>query len=193
MASVSPAPLTGSRDFRRPSAPAQAPHTADADSLTAPGSRHIRVPGVRDAPVQADIQDPDLMEDVAAVAEASNGVRSPSCPRSTSSPKPKPPSTKAVTQDPHWTHPPNTETPTPLRPQGNFGPQDPLAALRWVRATIARFGGDPGRITLGGVSAGAMSTCTLTTAPPARRLFQRAGSASGMVRWSRWVRPSRTR
>ncbi|MEU7580406.1 carboxylesterase/lipase family protein [Streptomyces sp. NPDC041068] len=66
-----------------------------------------------------------------------------------------------------------------LGAQGNFGLQDQLAALRWVHANIARFGGDPGRITLGGVSAGAMSTCTLMTSPRARGLFRQAIVQSG--------------
>ncbi|MBF6061464.1 carboxylesterase family protein [Nocardia terpenica] len=61
----------------------------------------------------------------------------------------------------------------------NFGLQDQLAALRWVHANIARFGGDPGRVTLAGASAGAMSTCTLMTAPQARDLFRQAVVASG--------------
>ncbi|WP_242641245.1 carboxylesterase/lipase family protein [Streptomyces kasugaensis] len=61
----------------------------------------------------------------------------------------------------------------------NFGLQDQLAALRWVRANIARFGGDPGAVTLAGESAGAMSTCSLMTSPAARGLFRRAIVQSG--------------
>lgn len=66
-----------------------------------------------------------------------------------------------------------------LGDSSNFGLQDQIAALRWVRANIAAFGGDPGTVTLAGESAGAMSTCTLMTAPAARGLFQRAIVQSG--------------
>lgn len=66
----------------------------------------------------------------------------------------------------------------------NFGLQDQVAALRWVRANIAAFGGDPGKVTLAGASAGAMSTCTLMTSPAARGLFHRAIVQSGSCRTS---------
>ncbi|MEV4250001.1 carboxylesterase family protein [Streptosporangium canum] len=66
----------------------------------------------------------------------------------------------------------------------DFGLQDQVAVLRWVRANIAAFGGDPGKVTLAGASAGAMSTCSLMTSPAARGLFHRAIVQSGSCRTS---------
>ncbi|WP_060902729.1 carboxylesterase/lipase family protein [Streptomyces europaeiscabiei] len=56
---------------------------------------------------------------------------------------------------------------------------DQLAALEWVRESIAGFGGDPDRVTLFGQSAGAISVGALLAAPRARGLFRRAVLQSG--------------
>lgn len=61
----------------------------------------------------------------------------------------------------------------------NFGLQDQLAALRWVRANAHAFGGDPRNVTVFGQSAGAMSICALTRSPLARGLIHRAIQQSG--------------
>ncbi|OSP28128.1 carboxylesterase, partial [Streptomyces sp. 13-12-16] len=61
----------------------------------------------------------------------------------------------------------------------NPGLRDQLAALRWVHESIGAFGGDPDRVTLGGQSAGAISTGALVAAPQARGLVRRAVLQSG--------------
>jgi para-nitrobenzyl esterase len=58
------------------------------------------------------------------------------------------------------------------RSSGNYGTLDVLAALAWIKRNIAGFGGDPDRVTLFGVSAGAALISLLLTSPLARGLFQ---------------------
>lgn len=57
---------------------------------------------------------------------------------------------------------------------GNFGLEDQLAALRWVRRNAAAFGGDPGNVTLVGESAGGISVCAHLASPASAGLFHRA-------------------
>ncbi len=61
----------------------------------------------------------------------------------------------------------------------NLGLRDQIAALEWIRANVANFGGDPDRITVFGESAGGISVATLMASPAARGLFHRAVVQSG--------------
>ena len=56
----------------------------------------------------------------------------------------------------------------------NFAVLDWIAALNWVRANIAEFGGDPDNVTIFGQSAGAAAVRTLLHSPSARDLYHRA-------------------
>jgi para-nitrobenzyl esterase len=66
-----------------------------------------------------------------------------------------------------------------FRGSGNNALRDVVAALCWVRQAIAAFGGDPGRVTIGGESAGAKNVAALLAAPSATGHFHAAFSSSG--------------
>ena len=65
---------------------------------------------------------------------------------------------------------------------GNYALMDSIAVLKWIKANIAQFGGDPNKVTIMGQSAGACMVAALAGSPQAKGLFQRAVSESGA--WS---------
>lgn len=73
----------------------------------------------------------------------------------------------------------------PQEDSGNFALLDIIKALKFVRQNIAEFGGNPGKVTLTGQSAGAINVYALLTTPAtveARpRLFHRAAPLSGGI------------
>ena len=74
---------------------------------------------------------------------------------------------------------------------GNFGLDDQLTAIRWVRAHIRDFGGDADNITLVGQSAGAISIQYLCLNPANRGLFRRAAMLSGAGLFPKFALPRR--
>jgi para-nitrobenzyl esterase len=68
---------------------------------------------------------------------------------------------------------------SPNHASGDYGLMDQQAALRWVKRNIAKFGGDPGNVTIFGQSAGGQSVYAQLASPLAAGLFQRAIPQSG--------------
>ena len=64
---------------------------------------------------------------------------------------------------------------------GNYGLMDQVAAMKWVRDNIGRFGGDPRNVTFFGESAGGLDINVLMTSPLAKGLFARLIAESGPV------------
>jgi para-nitrobenzyl esterase len=62
---------------------------------------------------------------------------------------------------------------------GNYGILDMIQGLQWVKANIAKFGGDSTNVTIFGESAGGIAVSILAACPAAHGLFQRVISESG--------------
>ena len=65
-------------------------------------------------------------------------------------------------------------------PPGNFWLLDQIAALEWAQRNIGKFGGDPKRVTIFGVSSGGTSVNMLMMSPNAKGLFNGAIAQSGI-------------
>lgn len=76
---------------------------------------------------------------------------------------------------------PELSAESPHHVSGNYALMDQIAALNWVKANIAKFGGDPDRVTISGQSAGAFSVGFLMTSPLAKGLFAQVIGHSGTV------------
>ncbi len=68
---------------------------------------------------------------------------------------------------------------TAIGGDANIGVADMTLSLEWVRDNIAKFGGDPGNVTIMGQSGGGTKVTALASAPAARGLFSKVMYASG--------------
>ena len=74
---------------------------------------------------------------------------------------------------------PELSAESPNHVSGNYGLQDQIAGLEWIKRNISKFGGDPTQITIFGESAGGISVSMLCASPLCQGLFQGAISQSG--------------
>jgi len=74
---------------------------------------------------------------------------------------------------------PELSAESPAHVSGNYGLLDMIAALKWIKSNIAAFGGDSGKVTIFGESAGGIAVSMLCASPLAKGLFEGAISQSG--------------
>ncbi len=90
---------------------------------------------------------------------------------------------------------PQLKSGDPVEDSGNFALLDILKALTFVNRNIARFGGNPAKVTLMGQSAGAINVYAMLTSPLVvgghPRLFHRAVPLSGGISLATNLPPGR--
>ena len=69
-------------------------------------------------------------------------------------------------------------------PVSNFAITDQVEALKWVKANVAAFGGDPDNVTIFGESAGSWAVSLLMATPLSQGLFHKAIGQSGAYLYS---------
>ncbi len=74
---------------------------------------------------------------------------------------------------------PGLSAESPYKASGNYGHLDQHASLKWVRQNIAAFGGDPGKITIAGESAGSIGVSLQMASPLSKGLIAGAIGESG--------------
>lgn len=77
-----------------------------------------------------------------------------------------------------FAHPELTKE-SPHKASGNYGLLDMTAALKWVKANISAFGGDPSHVTIAGESAGSIAVSAQMASPLSKGLFHAAIGESG--------------
>jgi para-nitrobenzyl esterase len=77
-----------------------------------------------------------------------------------------------------FSHPELTKE-SPHNASGNQALADVIAALKWIKANAAEFGGDPNNVTVFGESAGSCMVAMLAGSPVAKGLFEKGISESG--------------